>query len=76
MLRIAACKGSGRGIGVVSYGWQSGQNSAPKLDDECDYLIGGFANDDFFPSGERENSVGCILDELDEIGVDREPLAI
>lgn len=63
-------------VGIARYREQSRQHCAPELNYARYDLLGTLSHDDLLAAGQSEDGVRRILDELDEVGVDRKVLAI
>ena len=63
------------GLGLVFCG--PGREDGPaKLDDFFENLLSGFEDHNFFTGDESENSVRGVLDEFDEVGIDRQGVIV
>ena len=50
------------------------QHRPAELEDEFDNLLGSFPDQDLFSIEQGDYRVGRLLDELDQVGIDREQL--
>jgi hypothetical protein len=62
------------GSGRLDYGRL--QHGPAKLHDTFQNILRGLANDNFFAAHERENGIGSLLDELDQIRIDDERVIV